>query len=73
MSVIGVTRLRVRSVRYLPAFAVHFLRTRKQVRQAPGFQGGSVLQDRVGQRREYAVLCHIGASPDNDAIPSRVV
>jgi heme-degrading monooxygenase HmoA len=46
MSLIGVTRLRVRSVRYLPAFAVHFLRTRKQVRQAPGFQGGSVLQDR---------------------------
>jgi heme-degrading monooxygenase HmoA len=46
MSVIGVTRLRVRSVRFLPAFALHFLRTRKQVRRAPGFQGGSVLQDR---------------------------
>jgi heme-degrading monooxygenase HmoA len=46
MSFIGVTRLRVRSVRFLPAFAVHFLRTRSQVRQAPGFQGGSVLPDR---------------------------
>ena len=32
MSVIGVTRLRVQSIRYLPAFAMHFLRTRKQVR-----------------------------------------
>jgi heme-degrading monooxygenase HmoA len=46
MAVIGVTRLRVRSVRFLPAFAVHFLRTRSQVRQAPGFRGGSVLPDR---------------------------
>jgi heme-degrading monooxygenase HmoA len=46
MPLIGVTRLRVRSVRFLPAFAVHFLQTRKQVRTAPGFQGGSVLQDR---------------------------
>jgi hypothetical protein len=46
MASIGVTRLRVRSVRFLPAFAVHFLRTRSQVRQAPGFQAGSVLPDR---------------------------
>ena len=46
MTVIGVTRLRVRSVRFLPAFAVHFLRTRSQVRQAAGFRGGSVLPDR---------------------------
>jgi hypothetical protein len=27
MSFIGITRLRVRSVRFLPAFAVHFLRS----------------------------------------------
>jgi len=46
MAFIGVTRLRVRSVRFLPAFAVHFLRTRRQVRQAPEFRGGSVLPDR---------------------------
>ena len=46
MAFIGVTRLRVRSVRFLPAFAMHFLRTRSQVRQAPGFRTGSVLPDR---------------------------
>jgi hypothetical protein len=46
MAFIGVTRLRVRSIRFLPAFATHFLRTRNQVRQAPGFRVGSVLPDR---------------------------
>jgi hypothetical protein len=46
MAFIAVTRLRVRSVRFLPAFAVHFLRTRRQVRQSSGFRGGSVLPGR---------------------------
>lgn len=46
MSFVGVTRLRVRSIRFLPSFAVHFLRTRRQIREAPGFQGGSLLADR---------------------------
>jgi hypothetical protein len=46
MSFIGVTRLKVRSVRFLPSFVVHALRTRRQVREAPGFQGGSLLADR---------------------------
>jgi heme-degrading monooxygenase HmoA len=46
MSFIGVTRLRVRSIRFLPPFTMHFLRTRRQVRKAPGFQGGSLLADR---------------------------
>lgn len=46
MPFISVTRLRVRSVRFLPAFALHTLRSRAQVRRAPGFQGGSLLADR---------------------------
>ena len=46
MSFIGVTRLRVRSVRFLPSFALHAFRARRQVRKAPGFQGGSLLADR---------------------------
>ena len=46
MSFVGVTRLRVRSLRFLPSFGVYVLRTRKQVREAPGFQGGSLLADR---------------------------
>jgi hypothetical protein len=46
MSFISVTRLRIRSVRFLPFFAVHALRSNQQVKAAEGFQGGSVLQDR---------------------------
>lgn len=47
MSFVSVTRLRVRSFRFLLPFALHFLRTRRQVRDAPGFQGGSLLADRA--------------------------
>ena len=46
VSLVAVTRLRVRSVRFLPSFAVHVFRARRQVREAPGFQGGSLLADR---------------------------
>lgn len=46
MPFISVTRLRIRSVRFLPAFLVDFIRTRRQVRTAPGFLGGSLLADR---------------------------
>ena len=46
MSFIGVTRLKVRSIRFLPSFALHAFRARRQVRKAPGFQGGSLLADR---------------------------
>ena len=46
MPFVSVTRLRLRSVRFLPGFAWHNLRTLKQVKAAPGFRGGSVLADR---------------------------
>ena len=46
MPFISVTRLRIRSIRFLPAFALHALRTARQVRAAPGFRGGSILRDR---------------------------
>ena len=46
MPFISITRLRIRSIRFLPAFAVHAVRTRNQVRAAPGFQGGALLPDR---------------------------
>jgi hypothetical protein len=46
MPFISITRLRIRSIRFLPAFTVHTLRSRNQVRRAPGFQGGSLLLDR---------------------------
>jgi heme-degrading monooxygenase HmoA len=46
MPFISITRLRIRSIRFLPAFALDFLRTRNQVKRAPGFQSGSLLADR---------------------------
>ena len=47
MPFVSVTRLRVRSVRFLPSFAMDFIRTRRQVRSATGFRGGSLLADRA--------------------------
>ncbi len=47
MPFISVTRLRVRSFRFLPSFALDFVRTRRQVRNATGFQDGSLLADRA--------------------------
>ena len=47
MLFISITRLRIRSIRLLPAFALYTLRSRNQVRHAPGFQGGSLLIERA--------------------------
>jgi len=41
----SVTRLRVRSVRYVPAFLWRNLLTKRQVVRAPGFVGGRLLVD----------------------------
>ena len=46
MPFVSVTRLRLRSIRFLPAFAVHTLRSLRQVRGSAGFRGGSLLPDR---------------------------
>ncbi|KQP40602.1 hypothetical protein ASF49_20540 [Methylobacterium sp. Leaf104] len=46
MPFISVTRLRIRALRFLPGFALHAVRTRNQVRAAPGFIGGALLPDR---------------------------
>lgn len=46
MPFVSVTRLRIRSARFLPLFAVHTLRSLQQVKRAPGFNGGSILADR---------------------------
>ena len=43
---VSVTRLRLRSARFLPAFAVHAVRANAQVRRAPGFRAGALLPDR---------------------------
>jgi hypothetical protein len=46
MSFVSVTRLRIRSTRFMPFFAVHTLRSISQVKHAPGFKGGALLADR---------------------------
>jgi hypothetical protein len=46
MIFVSVTRLRIRSIRFMPLFAIHAFRSRQQVRRAPGFQSGALLVDR---------------------------
>lgn len=41
----SVTRLRVRAMRYLPAFLWYTFRSQRQVRRAAGFMGGRLLVD----------------------------
>ena len=40
---VSVTRLRLRSPRYLPLFAFRTQQVLRQVRRSPGFLGGQVL------------------------------
>ena len=46
MPFISVTRLRVRRLRFLPAFFFHAGRAQRQLRGAAGFAGGALLPDR---------------------------
>ena len=46
MPFVSVTRLKVRSVRFLPSFVIHTLRSVRQVKEAQGFRDGALLIDR---------------------------
>jgi hypothetical protein len=46
MTFVSVTRLRVRSVRFMPFFAWDAVRSLNQAKRALGFIGGSLLPDR---------------------------
>ena len=42
----SLTRLRVRSLRYMPGFAIYTLGSLREIRRAPGFLQGRLLADR---------------------------
>jgi len=46
MPLISVTRLRIRSLRFLPGFALYSSQSLRQVKKAAGFQQGRLLPDR---------------------------
>lgn len=46
MSFVSITRLRIRSLRFMPQFLLHTLRTGRQTRHAEGFLEGLLLSDR---------------------------
>ena len=46
MVFVSLTRLRVRSIRFLPSFFLDATRSRQQVKKSPGFVAGSLLTDR---------------------------
>lgn len=79
MPFISVTRLRIRALRFLPGFAVHAVRTRNQVRAAPGFRGGALLPDRdwtfwtmTAWTDEAAMRAYILAGAHRRAMPRLV-
>jgi hypothetical protein len=46
MTFVSLTRLRIRSIRYLPLFAIYALRSIRQVKKSPAFRTGALLPDR---------------------------
>ena len=46
MTFVSITRLRIRSLFFLPLFALHASRSLSQTRSASGFRGGELLNDR---------------------------
>ena len=47
MALISITRLRLRSLRYFPSFAVHLWGSTRQIRRAPGFIVGQFATEGV--------------------------
>jgi hypothetical protein len=76
MPITSITRLRIRHWRYLPAFALHTLRSRRQIVRSKGFLGGylgggpemaawtvTVWQDLESMREYRKTGSHLKAMP----------
>ncbi|KQT82636.1 hypothetical protein ASG51_18230 [Methylobacterium sp. Leaf465] len=79
MPFVSITRLRIRSVRFLPGFAVHALRTQRQARKAAGFRAGSILADHAWTfwtmtvwDDEAAMRRYMMAGPHRQAMPKLI-
>ena len=46
MVFVSLTRLRIRSIRFVPIFFVHAIRSNNQVKRSQGFLQGALLRDR---------------------------
>jgi hypothetical protein len=76
MIFVSLTRLRLRSIRFLPLFAFHTFRSLGQARKAAGFQGGSLLTDRnwtfwtlTAWDSEESMRAYRNAGPHKTAMP----
>ena len=76
MVFVSITRLRIRSWRFMPYFALHTWRTLRQCRQAAGFIGGSLLPDRkltfwtmTLWQDQRAMRAYMTSSPHLTAMP----
>ena len=76
MALISVTRLRLRSLRFLPAFASHSWASSRQARRASGFLGGylayegartfwtlTAWSDEAAMRHYQGTGAHLGVMP----------
>lgn len=76
MTFVSITRLRIRSARFLPAFLIDTWLSARQVRRAKGYRGGRMLADR---RRTYwtmtawddaaSMRAYVTAGPHRRAMP----
>jgi hypothetical protein len=76
MPFISITRLRVRSFRFLPIFVLFAFRSLRQVKTAAGFQNGSLLADRdwtfwtmTAWDNQDSMRLYIAAGSHKEAMP----
>ncbi len=76
MVFVSLTRLRVRALRFLPLFAIHAVRSRRQASKAAGFLNGSLLADRkwtfwtlTAWESEAAMRAYMVSGPHKQAMP----